>query len=174
MSIASVKKVIQQAGPSINKTEAQAIVAEAQKSRVTAGEKKLVADLFAKGDTTVAARKVLADFLGERPADVQLGRITPPGPAMADKTFTLKPGQSLVFETGGNQITSASFDFSPLPSKTELIERSSALGGEYVRRYTVTIPTNVKPGTVFDFSSIPAFQSRNDPNYAFDFKLKVG
>lgn len=56
MSVRSVKDKIASAGTQVNVTEGGAIVAEAKKNGVTAGEREAVKDLFATGNLTAAAK----------------------------------------------------------------------------------------------------------------------
>lgn len=182
MSIATVKRVAKEAvsaasisGVKISATEAKKIVAEASKGTITVGEKKVIADLFDSANLSAAAKATFTKFLGAKPADLNLGEIIgAPGPALADKTFALKPGQSMVFETSGNQIGNCGFESLGLSVKTEVLERSQALGGAWKFRHTLTVPTDARAGSTIDIKSTPTFQARNNPDWTFGFKVKVG
>jgi hypothetical protein len=179
MSISSVKKVVTAAKKDgvVNSAEVGRIIAEAKKGRVTTGEKKVLRDLFDKGPVTTAGKAKLAAFLGidPKPADVNMGELLHVGQSLGGKTFQLKPGQSLVFECYGNQIQNiGGLVGAGLGIQCDVLNQIHALGEKYHYRYTVTVPQNAAAGTVFDVKSTPSYQSRNDPDYAFAFKVQVG
>ena len=182
MSVASVKKVANNAvktssdaGKQISGSEATAIVVEAKKGGVTAGERKVVADFFQRANLSAGARTTFSDFLGTKPADLSLGLMPKPGAVLGGKTFSLKPGQSLVFEAEGNQINNmGGLTAAGLQLSQDWLSGPASMGGDVRYRYTVTLPQDTAVGTRFSLKSNPAFQSRNNPNYAFTFEIVAG
>jgi len=97
--------------------------------------------------------------------------------AAALQNVKLKPGQSLIFRVGENQIRNVGeFTFEPnlVAVATKVITPSNgAMGGETIRQYTLRLSPKAKPNTAIHGKSTGSWQMRNSPNWALDFKIKV-
>ena len=113
------------------------------------------------------------------PATVDLGEIDKPGAKLKGSTQVLVPGETLKFRTRENQIwglgqiTVKPAGALTLSSKQLQPMHAGQLGSTSLNEYSFTVPKNAKPGTVFTVTTAANYQSRNDPSWAFSFKVKV-
>ncbi len=111
-------------------------------------------------------------------ASKNLGKLANPGSKMAKETFQLAPGKTLTFRFEGNQIWGI-YGLKVAPAngaKTafkKLQNSNGSLGGNSLYEWKVTVPANAKKDKVVKLITEPAFQARNDPKWAFEFKIKV-
>ncbi len=110
MTTRSVKQKIVAAGTTVDLAEAREIVAEAKKGNVTRAERKVVKDLFAKGNLTAAARVELGSFLDEAP---KLGELIPADWRRALKSELDTPGFAGLEKFLGEEATAGKSLFPP-------------------------------------------------------------
>ncbi len=115
-----------------------------------------------------------------QPGRVQdLGLLGAPGETLGGKTYALKPGDTIRFETNENQITGMG-DFKVDPAGALTIERKvirprppGMLGGATGYEWRITVPPGARPGAVVKLASAPNFQVRDNPRWKFGFEVKV-
>ena len=132
--------------------------------------------------TEKAARKLaqIPAFKKIRRTAVQdLGFLGGPGRTLGGKTYALKPGETLQFETSENHITGI-MDFKVEPVAALIIERKvirerppGQLGGSTGYEWRISVPANARPGTMGKLTSEPTHQARNMPAWKFWFVVKV-
>lgn len=102
-----------------------------------------------------------------------------PGSVLAGSSWTFKPGESLRFEDYENQIRGlGAIKVSPagaLEVTRKMVDPGRPSFGNAPRyEYTFTVPKNAKPGKTVTVTTAGDYQTRNSPDWAFSFKVKVG
>lgn len=190
MSIKSVQKAVREAmretsaqGQTVSGAEVDAIIAEAKKGPVTVGEKQVLVDMLegtkpSKVQLSAEGKAKLETYLELNKGRVtDLGLLEKPGSSLSGKTFFLKPGDSLVFRASVNQVSGVyGFELKPPDAfevKSTLIKGPNAAGDKSIYEYTFTLKPGAATGSQATAHSQAPFQSRNDPQFAFDFTLQV-
>jgi len=111
--------------------------------------------------------------------DIALGPLEAPGARLKGETFELSRGASLSFETSENQIRFIrGVDIQPadvVTAKDEVVQdrEDGLLGGSTRIKRTFTVSEDAEVGTVAKLSTSTCFQVREDPDWKFDFRIKV-
>lgn len=108
---------------------------------------------------------------------VNLGELRLPGAVLANTTRELRPGDTLQFDTRINQIWGlGEIKVTPegaLAVKEELLEQNHMAGDTSKYRYQLKVPRDAQRGSEIEVKTSGHYQTRNDPNWAFSFKVKV-
>lgn len=114
---------------------------------------------------------LLPGSTGKRATTSQfLGQLTKPGAKLADKTFTLNAGDSLIFRVSGTALRGINA-FKVSPAKGVELAKSEIK--PHVTEWTFKVLANAKSGKEMKLTSVPTPQLRTDPAWAFNFKIKV-
>ena len=99
-----------------------------------------------------------------------------PGKFLKGKTFHLKPGQTFAFRAWENQIqgiASIKAEGAETGSREIKSRRLRSLGGKTLFEHTISVPAGAPSGSEFEVEVSGAYQSLDDPNWTFRFKLLV-
>jgi hypothetical protein len=179
--------------PSLTSKELKGILAEARKDGITEGEKRIVRDLYQKGyvkgslpssqgsfQLTASTQRGFAEFFWEvkwpNGPGVDLGRIATPGPRLAGKTFTVKPGEALRLELPSSKNFSVGAFYSTPEGyvRTSAAELAGQSGATRNWIWTLKVPPNATQGTVIPMRTNPGPYANQGPDWRFEFFIKVG
>jgi len=108
-----------------------------------------------------------------------LGMLEKPGTKLAGSTHELAPGDSLRFSDGENQIwglgeiTVEPPHLATMDNKELENYKDHVLGSMSKHQYTLKVAADAKAGDKINVKCAGDFQSRNDPGWAFSFKVVV-
>jgi hypothetical protein len=109
-----------------------------------------------------------------------MGELAKPGAALGGKTFALGAGETLTFRTRENQIfglgqiQAAPAGIVTVQSKVIKPMNPGQFGDKTLTEYRVSVAPGAKAGSTAAIKTSGDWQSRDDPDWAFSFSVKVG
>ncbi|MBX7116372.1 MAG: hypothetical protein K1X64_18750 [Myxococcaceae bacterium] len=99
-----------------------------------------------------------------------LGQLAKPGEKLANQTFTLNAGDSLIFRVKGTPLRNINA-FTASPGQGVQIAKQTIK--PRLTEWTFKMPSSAKSGKEIKLTSVPTAQARTHPAWAFNFTITV-